>query len=236
MGRPADRGAQHRPILVTSPGVWSSWVDPPTATPGAAPHSLPAHVLPRRLSPLLLLPRSFFLCVSLHAPAQQMEQTVSNGTRLGLAFATAVTRGNASRWDLNVSPRRVCRCQTRPTSRPGARSRCRAMCKHLCGSCIGHRGRLGRRGGRALALGAVGRTHLMVLEHWQPKPRADRRLSHLLRICSCRGLAQHGEHGRVAAASTRSSTSTSSGAGASMRSADRSRWRPRARRRPQHSP
>ena len=104
------------------------------------------------------------------------------------------------------------------------------------GPVLGSRGRLGGRGARALGLGAVGRTHLMVLEHWQPKPRADRRLSDSLRISWCRGFAQHGEHGRGAAASTRSSTSTSSDAGASMRSASRSQWRPRARRRPQHSP
>ena len=160
---------------------------------------------------------------------------MSNGTRSGLAFATAVTGANASRWDLFVSSRRVCRCQTRPTSRPGARSRCRAMCKDMCGSALGSRGRVGGSRRACAGLGAVGRTHLTALEHRQPKPRADRRLSDSLRISWCRGLAQHGEHGRVAAASTRSSTSTSSGAGASMRSVGRVRWRPRARRRPQHS-
>ena len=76
-------------------------------------------------------------CVSLHAPARQWEHTMSNGTRSGLAFATAVTGANASRWDLFVSSRRVCRCQTRPTRRPGARSRCSAMCKDMCGFCSG---------------------------------------------------------------------------------------------------
>ena len=76
-------------------------------------------------------------CVSLHTPARQWEQTMSSGTRSGLAFATAVTGANASRRVLNVSSRRVCRCQTRPTSRPGARSRCRALCKDMCGPCTG---------------------------------------------------------------------------------------------------
>ena len=160
---------------------------------------------------------------------------LSDGTHSGLVFATAVTRGDPSRQVLNVSSRRVCRCRTRSMSRPGARSRCWAMCKDMCGSCIVQSRRVGGRGARALGLGAVGRTHLMALEPWQPKPRADRRLSHWLRIWSWRGLAQHEEHRRDAAASTRSRTSTSSGAGASVRSAGRSRRRPRARRRPQHS-
>ena len=106
---------------------------------------------------------------------------------------------------------------------------------YMCGSCTVQSRRAVGRGARAPGLGAVGRTHLMALEPCQPKPRADRRLSDWLRIWSWRGLAQHGEHRRDAAASTRSSTSTGSGAGASLRSAGRSQWRPRARRRPQHS-
>ena len=165
----------------------------------------------------------------------QKEQALSDGTRSGLVFATAVTREDPSRQVLFVSSRRVCRCQTRSMSGPGASSRCWAMCRDMCGSCIVQSRRVGGRGARALGLGAVGRTHLMALEPCQPKPRADRRLSDWLRIWSWRGLAQHGEHRRDAAASTRSSTSTSSGAGARTRSAGRSRWRPRARRRPQHA-
>ena len=167
----------------------------------------------------------------------EWSKTRSNGARLGLAFVTAVTRAGHPRCVLNVSSRRVWQyvpnaLDDSPGREEQEAGNVQAFVRVLHWAsraawgarraCAGARGRRSDPSDGPGALAA------------QP-PRADRRLSHLLRICSCRGLAQHGEHGRVAAASTKSSTSTSSGAGACTRSAGGSRWRPHATRRPPHS-
>ena len=61
VGKPSDRGAWHRPTLVTSAEAWSPWENPPTATLCAAPRSLPAHFLPRLLT-WYLIAKKFSIC------------------------------------------------------------------------------------------------------------------------------------------------------------------------------
>ena len=85
VGKPSDRGAQHRPTLVTSAEAWSPWENPPTAALCAAPRPLPAHFLPRLLSWLFFLPRSFFFT-----------PTCSSACAASLALVPLVARTSSS--------------------------------------------------------------------------------------------------------------------------------------------